>query len=200
MPARSRVYVALGDSTGVGVGARDGRGYVVRLLALMHARDPSVQLLNLCVSGATAPDVASRQLPRALKAAPSLCTLFIGTNDVLWGSERSFKQSMSLCSSTLREQGIRTLLCTLPNLTHAPLAGSHQVALHSAGLARKLTAYNEQIRELAARDQHELLDLFAVGLADSPHFFSPDGFHPSADGYEALAGLLWRQMEPLMER
>src|ERR671916_2521082 len=50
------VYVALGDSTGAGVGAREG-GYVLRLFNRLVERRPGSRLNNLCVSGATTVDV-----------------------------------------------------------------------------------------------------------------------------------------------
>ena len=49
-------YVALGDSTGVGVGARNG-GYVARLFQRIERVRPASRLTNLCVSGATTADV-----------------------------------------------------------------------------------------------------------------------------------------------
>ena len=57
------VYVALGDSTGAGVGAREG-GYVVRLFKHIEERRPGSKLSNLCVSGATTADVLRAQLER----------------------------------------------------------------------------------------------------------------------------------------
>jgi lysophospholipase L1-like esterase len=55
------VYVALGDSTGAGVGARDG-GYVLRLFKRIEEQRPGSKLVNLCVSGATTTDVLREQL------------------------------------------------------------------------------------------------------------------------------------------
>jgi acyl-CoA thioesterase-1 len=55
------VYVALGDSTGSGVGARNG-GYVARLFKRMVERRPGSRLVNLCVSGSTTTDVLRGQL------------------------------------------------------------------------------------------------------------------------------------------
>jgi len=43
------LYVALGDSTGVGVGAPQGGGYPERLARLL----PALRLQNLCQGGAT---------------------------------------------------------------------------------------------------------------------------------------------------
>jgi acyl-CoA thioesterase-1 len=193
----SGLYVALGDSTGVGVGAQDGRGYVVRLYERMRARAPGLRLLNLCVSGATAPMAAASQLPRALAAQPDLVTVFIGTNDALWGSFDGFARATAAISSALGAREIPTALATLPNLAHAPLASSPQLRSQRAALERKLLAFNDHLRGLAVRDGHTLVDVFEVGLADVPHYFSADGFHPSSDGYAALAEYMWERVESL---
>src|SRR5829696_142453 len=75
------VYVALGDSTGAGVGAREG-GYVKRLFDRIVERRPESKLSNLCVSGATTADVVRGQLERAVAMNPDLVTVGIGINDI----------------------------------------------------------------------------------------------------------------------
>src|SRR5688572_4202337 len=55
------IYLALGDSTGSGVGAREG-GYVARLFRRLETSKPGSTLTNLCVSGATSEDVLTGQL------------------------------------------------------------------------------------------------------------------------------------------
>src|SRR5918992_2130215 len=68
------VYVALGDSTGAGIGARNG-GYVARLHKRLLDQRPGSELLNLCISGATTEDVLRRQLQRSVAKSPDLVTL-----------------------------------------------------------------------------------------------------------------------------
>ena len=75
------VYVALGDSTGAGIGAKDG-GYVARLHKRIVESRPDSKLVNLCVSGATTEDVVRGQLQRGVAAKPDLVTLGIGINDI----------------------------------------------------------------------------------------------------------------------
>ena len=75
------VYVALGDSTGAGVGAREG-GYVARLFTRIEERRPGSKLSNLCVSGATTADVVSAQLEQCVALNPDFVTVGIGINDI----------------------------------------------------------------------------------------------------------------------
>ena len=62
--AEKIVHVALGDSTGVGVGAREGGGYVARIFRRVERERPGSRLINLCVSGATTADVLREQAGR----------------------------------------------------------------------------------------------------------------------------------------
>jgi lysophospholipase L1-like esterase len=78
----TELYVALGDSTGLGVGARAGGGYPERLPRRLRPTHPRLQLLNLRRSGATTADLIDEQLPRALRARPRLITIGIGINDI----------------------------------------------------------------------------------------------------------------------
>src|SRR4051794_22297485 len=59
-------YVALGDSTAVGVGAASGGGYPERLQRRFETAGISVSLLNLGVSGALSQDVLQRQVHMAV--------------------------------------------------------------------------------------------------------------------------------------
>src|SRR5215210_7335195 len=61
------MYAALGDSTGVGVGAREG-GYPSRLLKRINQLRPGSKLTNVCVSGATTDDVLRDQIEPALSS------------------------------------------------------------------------------------------------------------------------------------
>src|SRR5262245_25481195 len=81
MNAGPIVYVALGDSTGAGVGAREG-GYVARLFKRIEERRPGSTLSNLCVSGATTADLIRDQLKTGVELNPDLVTVGIGINDV----------------------------------------------------------------------------------------------------------------------
>ena len=190
----SALYVALGDSTGVGVGARDYRGYVARLYDRLRDEQPAIKLLNLCTSGATSYGVATYQLPRAVAAGPTVATVFMGINDLLQGvTPEQFGANVRRVADSFAEQQTRTLFCTLPDLAHAPAA---QLFLGSTGLKRqqlatRTLAFNARILEHARASGHAVRDLFDIALHDQAHFFSSDGFHPSAEGYEELAKQIW---------
>lgn len=197
------LYVALGDSTGVGVGSRDYRGYVARLHERLRTEQPGIKLLNLCASGATSYGVVTYQLPRAIAAAPTIVTVFMGINDLLQGvSPEQFGANVRRVAESFAERETRTLFCTLPDLAHAPAA---QLFLGSTGLRRqqlatRTLAFNARILEHARSFSHAVRDLFDVALHDQAHFFSSDGFHPSSEGYEELAKQIWPLFRELTAR
>src|SRR5918995_1389714 len=115
------VYVALGDSTGSGVGARNG-GYVARLFKRIEERRSGSQLSNLCVSGATTADVLRGQLDRGVALNPDLVTLGIGVNDIGHGvSLDQFSKNYEQILSTLKEKThARIVVSNLPDVSSAP--------------------------------------------------------------------------------
>jgi acyl-CoA thioesterase-1 len=192
---RELVYAALGDSTGVGVGANDGRGYVARLFERLPQ---PARLLNTCSSGATSSDLVRWQLARARDGSPSFATVFIGINDLVRGrSVDSYRQELEQIAAGLKH--VRTLFCTLPDLAYAPAAQYFMSALRipRATFEERTRSFNQAVMETASKHGHGAHDLFTVALEDKAHFFSSDGFHPSAAGYEALAQELWPSVKAL---
>jgi lysophospholipase L1-like esterase len=183
------------------VGAKDGRGYVVRLYERI-ARLRSLRLLNTCASGATSEDVVRRQLPRALAARPAIATVFIGINDLVLGAtEASYGRNVEQIARELASHEVRALFCTIPDLAFAPAATYFMSALRMPREAfeARTRAFNARVVAAAREHGHRAHELFAISLADKAHFFSQDGFHPSAEGYQALADELWPSFETLAQ-
>ena len=190
-PAIQIRYVALGDSTGVGVGAREGGGYVERLFQRLRRERPGVGLLNLCVSGATSATVLSGQLERAVRARPQLVTLGIGVNDLWRGvSATEYERNLERIVSALSGTGTAGVMVNLPDLALAPVAGMAPAGL----LEGRFEPYNAAVSRVAARYHFTYVDLFEFSRRDipkNPNFFSADGFHPSEHGYAHWADLMW---------
>ncbi len=198
MPTES-IYLALGDSTGVGVGARSGGGYPDRLLRRLSARHPSLRLLNLCESGATSSHVLQAQLPRALETRPRLITIGVGINDVgLQQPDDAFAINLEEIVNPLRSLGAPIVIANLPDLALAPAVAK---LVPRAFYERRLQVFNEHIESTVARHHLALVDLWKLSrcaLADRPELFSSDGFHPSAEGYETWAELMWPTLENVL--
>ncbi|HEX7314072.1 MAG TPA: SGNH/GDSL hydrolase family protein [Pyrinomonadaceae bacterium] len=186
------VYVALGDSTGVGVGARNGGGYVARLFERVERVRPGSRLVNLCVSGATTGDVLRGQVGRVGGAGPTLVTLGIGINDLTrQATPEQFGHNFEEILARLREQTeAPVVVSNLPDISHAPAVP----AFLREEAQRRLLLFNERIADGAARHRMHLADSHtksAEVIPTHPEFFSPDGFHPSDEGYEFWAFEMW---------
>ncbi|MDQ3474626.1 MAG: SGNH/GDSL hydrolase family protein [Acidobacteriota bacterium] len=184
-------YVALGDSTGVGVGARNG-GYVARLFKNIVAERPGSNLTNLCVSGATTADVLRSQLRRGIAANPNLVTLGIGINDIGHGiAVEEFARNYEEILSELRKgTSARIVVTNIPDISSAPRIPEFARREYQ----QAIIVFNERLEAIAARYEVTLFDVHSTTrdqLPSRPEFFSSDGFHPSDAGYELWAREMW---------
>ena len=188
----SVVYTALGDSTGVGVGARQGGGYVARLFERLKRERPRARLTNLCVSGATTEDVLRGQLKTALTSRPTLVTLGIGINDIGHGlSAETFARNYEEIIRRLKEEtGARLVVTNIPDISFAPVVPpSARDETRS-----RVQLFNEKIHAIAERYDLLVVDIYTEThrvIPEHPEFFSEDGFHPSDAGYEYWAKTMW---------
>lgn len=184
-------YVGIGDSTGAGIGARQG-GYVVRLFKKIEQHRPGSKLTNLCVSGATTGDLLRGQLERAIKSNPDLVTIGIGINDI--GRSVDLETFASNYETILRrlknETSARIVVSNIPDIstsTRVPeslRSQSQQIILQ----------YNKRLESIAASYGVVMFDVFSVTreeLPKHPEYFSEDRFHPSDLGYELWANKMW---------
>jgi acyl-CoA thioesterase I len=184
-------YVALGDSTGVGVGAREG-GYVARLFERIKQERPRSRLTNLCVSGATTDDVLREQVGPAVRAQPTLITLGIGINDAGRSvSVDRFARNYEEIVKRLRAGTDAPIVVTnLPDVSLAPVIP----AFMRDEARRRIELYNERIADISNRYGLLVVDAFSTThevIPKHPEFFSSDGFHPSDVGYEYWAKTMW---------
>lgn len=184
-------YLALGDSTGAGVGARDG-GYVVRLFKRIVSHRQGSELTNLCFSGATTSDVLRGQLDRGVQADPQLITLGIGINDIGHGvTIEQFSRNYEEILGRLRSDTKAVIVATnIPDISSAP-----RIPLAMRGeYHQQIVAFNQRLEEIASRHEVSVFDVYTVTheqLPSHPEFFSEDGFHPSDKGYQFWAEQMW---------
>ena len=185
------VYVALGDSTGAGVGAREG-GYVKRLFNRIVEHRPESTLQNLCVSGATTADLIRGQLQRAVELNPDLVTVGIGVNDIGHGlTLDQFSKNYEEILSTLKEKTHAEIVVTnIPDVSSAPRIPS----VMRSEYQRQIDQFCRRLEEIANRHGVTVFDVYTVTkdeLPAHPEYFSADGFHPSDEGYELWASQMW---------
>ncbi|HET8629337.1 MAG TPA: SGNH/GDSL hydrolase family protein [Thermomicrobiales bacterium] len=180
------VYVALGASDAVGVGAdrpeRDGWVPLVQA-----GLPPGTQLVNLGVSGATLGDVLAAQLPVALDARPRWVTLWPGVNDLRDGValDTFAGQLDTLLGRLAGAPGATVVVLNIPDLRVLPAFAG----VDHAQLDATVHQWNAVIADAARRHGALLVDLYAGWreLAAHPEYVSADGFHPSSAGYRRIA-------------
>jgi lysophospholipase L1-like esterase len=185
------VYVALGDSTGAGIGATNG-GYVARLFRRLSEARTGSELLNLCVSGATTEDLLRRQLQPGVDKSPQLITVGIGINDIGHGFNiEQFAKNYEQILTTLKEKTQAEIVVTnIPDVSSAPRIPS---SLRSE-YQRQIERFNERLEQIVQRHGVTIFDIFSITrreLPSHPEYFSSDGFHPSDAGYELWAEEMW---------
>ncbi|HKY43539.1 MAG TPA: SGNH/GDSL hydrolase family protein [Pyrinomonadaceae bacterium] len=185
------VYVALGDSTGAGIGAREG-GYVARLFKRIEEQRPGSKLNNFCVSGADTGDVLRAQLDRGVAANPDLVTVGIGINDIGHGMTLDqFSKNYEQILSTLKEKTrARIVVANIPDISSAPRIPGPVRSQYQ----RQIIQFSRRLGEIAARHGVTVFDIYTITtqeLASHPEYFSSDGFHPSDAGYEMWAQHMW---------
>lgn len=185
------VYVALGDSTGAGVGARDG-GYVARLFKRIEERRPGSTLSNLCMSGATTEDIVRAQLEKGVALNPDLVTVGIGINDIGHGlTLEQFSKNYEEILTTLKEKTHAQIVVTnIPDVSSAPRIPSVMRTTYQ----RQIDQFCQRLEEIAKRHGVTVFDVYSITkneLPSHPEYFSNDGFHPSDEGYELWATNMW---------
>lgn len=184
------IYAALGDSTGVGVGARNG-GYVSRLMTRINEVRPGSQLKNVCMSGATTTDVLRSQIEPALSVRPTLITLGIGINDAGHGMDvETFARNYETIVVRLKAANAPIVITNIPDVSLAPVVSLSE----RPAVVRRVSLFNERISEIASRYNLLVVDAFKATqetIPSHPDFFSDDGFHPSDAGYEFWAEAMW---------
>jgi acyl-CoA thioesterase-1 len=179
-------YVAIGASDAVGVGAKDPEteGWVPRLGARLG---PNARVLNLGVSGSTLSQALQEQLGPAIDAQPQIVTVWLAVNDLnaRVPLERYAADLDTLLASLQDHTHARVYVGNVPDL--ARLASYRGV--DPGPLAAEVDAWNQAIAQTTARHGATLVDLYGhwQEVTEHPEYLSADGFHPSSDGYAALA-------------
>lgn len=176
-PPGSLLYVALGDSAALGLGASmPQRGYVGVLADEIGALTGApVRVRNLAIDGATLAVVIEDELPRLERLRPTVCTLDIGANDVWTFEAGRFRHELERICAALPPGSV---VADLPSFSFIPVAG-------------RVRAANRIVHEVAPRYGHLVAPLNATtavgGPFDALRGSAGDLFHPNDRGHRRWA-------------
>lgn len=198
-PAHPKVYVAVGASETVGVGAdhpaTEAWPAVLHRQALRGTR-----FVDVGVSGATVRDALADQLPRALAASPDVVTVWLAVNDVIGlESPDGYAADLDQLVHALRRGGrTEVLVGNVPPLDRLPayracLPGARTTTVacalplvpSPAQVRSTVTAFNAAIARVVAQEGAVAVDL--TGERDLARLTSSDGFHPDTAGHRLVA-------------
>jgi acyl-CoA thioesterase-1 len=191
---RPLVYVAIGASDAVGVGALDPArdGWVPVLYRKLPGE---VHLVNLGISGSLLRDALVQQLPVAVDADPDLVTVWLAVNDFAAQVPLSeYRASLrELLTDLTTHTHAKVLVANIPDLTLVPVFGGNP----PEALGTDIRRWNAAIADEAEAAGVVLVDLYPYGaeLATNPGLVAGDGFHPTTQGYRRLAEVMWATIE-----
>jgi lysophospholipase L1-like esterase len=111
--------------------------------------------------------------------------------------EESFAGAYESLIAKARQTGAAVVAMTIPDLNAAPGIPPQR----RAAVASRVEKFNLRIEEAAARSGLSLVDLYRAGGKKpevGSNFFSPDGLHPSDEGYAFWAEALWEKIGPAL--
>lgn len=192
-------YVALGASDAVGVGASDANHTAYVPLLISRLPKGSVPL-NLGISGETLSGALKDELPQAIAAKPTVITVWLVGNDFKnCVSLQQYGADLNTLLTDLAQQTSAKVFVAnapdfsaLPAIQQAAAGGSFCGGPGTVEAVRALAQqWNVVINASVAAHHDTLIDLFNSELTSHPDYISGDGFHPSDQGYLALANLFW---------
>ena len=182
-------FVALGDSTTVGLGDVDPatgawRGWA-RLLAEALAERHDVSFLNLAPTGAQTLEVRRDQLPEAVAHRADLASLVVGVNDTFRSAwdPLAVRERIVDCAAALHASG--AVLLTVRFHDHGAVFGLP--GLLRRPLLTRLDALNAAYDEVWARWGGLRVDLAAEAVILDRSAWYVDRLHPSEVGHRTLA-------------
>lgn len=198
-PSTPRVYVAVGASETVGVGADHPE--TEAWPRVLHDRVlPGTRFVDVGVSGATVRDALTGQLARALAEDPDVVTVWLAVNDAIGLVPVSdYGQMLGDLVHALRQGGrTEVLVGNVPPLDQLP---AYLACLPGAGVSdvpcalplvpspaevrATVARFNAAIARVVAQQGAVLVDLSQQ--RDLAGLTSDDGFHPSTRGHRVVA-------------
>jgi len=179
-------YLALGDSLSQGVGAPDEQtGSFPALLAeKWRGAGCQVELQNAGISGYTAEQVLTDEVPQIEEFAPTLITFQAGGNDIVNGvTLDQYRQNVKSVLEAATGSGARVIVLAQNEWFRSP-----EGKTYGDDLAAQRDAFDAALIEEANAAGAEFIDMRATykQQADDNQWVE-DGIHPTPEAYAAWA-------------
>ncbi|MET0312104.1 MAG: GDSL-type esterase/lipase family protein [Burkholderiaceae bacterium] len=190
---RGARLLVIGDSTGVGVGTGAGEG-AASVAGRLRELNPELLVENHSREGSRIRDVGV-QVDASEHARYDAVLVFVGGNDVLQLTPgEDFEAHAHEVLNRLASRADLVVLVPPGNVgLSPPLAWPLD-----RWMSKRARWVNETLQRVAAQHGAQCVELFRESgedpFEDDPaRYFSDDGFHPSADGYELWTAEILRQ-------
>lgn len=181
-------YLSMGDSLTQGIGADDENGaFPARLAERWRDAGCTVDLFNVGISGYTAEQIISDQLPNVADFKPTVITFQTGANDIANGvSERDYRKNVGEILDEAVDSGAEVYVLYQNQWDRSPDGPSY------GGTAKLRETYDKIMEEEAKKRDLEMMDLRSLykKQADNKEWVD-DGLHPTADAYDDWAQQLF---------
>lgn len=186
-------FVAIGDSFTEGVGdpnlhyPNGFRGWADRMARQLGRADPGWEYANLAIRSKVLDQVVEDQLEEALALAPTHVSFYAGGNDLL--SLRSDLDALmhryEQALTRLAESGAHVLVFTAFDMRTTALLEP---------LRRRVLAFNDGVRDLAATHDATLLDHTLMREYEDRRLWAPDKIHMNRLGHKRMAAFVMREL------
>ncbi len=186
-PAASRPRIVfLGDSLTAGLGLPTDQSYPSLIQRRLDEEGYAFEVVNAGVSGDTSAG-GLRRLDWSLEGDVRVLVVALGGNDALRGLAPS--ELRKNLEAILNRATARKITVILAGMEAPPNNGRE---------------YTDQFRavygELASRYKVRLIPFLLEGVAGETALNQADGIHPNARGSSLVADLVWRQLQPALDR
>ena len=146
---------------------------------------------NLGIPGVKVADVLKYEVPQAVTLMQDFVKILIGINDVhnVTSLDR-FQADYTQMIDLLKNNGNpRIYIIDIPYLgSHDLIKFPFDIYFHS-----RISGFNQAIKQVALKEEVALIEL-NQGLAQLPIvdsvYYSPDGFHPTTEGYKTWGQII----------
>lgn len=181
-----RVILALGDSLTAGFGVNEEDSFPSRLQVKMNEEGFGYKIVNAGISGDTTAG-GVRRINWLMKHQPRIVILALGANDGLRGlSVEEMRKNLETMIEISHEHDAKVLL-----------AGMKALPNYGEDYGKK---FESVFPELARQYNLVYLPFLLEGVAGVREYTRPDGIHPTASGYKIVAELVWKYLQPMLEK